>query len=277
MRWIIQHKTISFILFLILFGILPIVINILCQIQAPSEILEEPSNWLLFWGTYAAAIASFGMILITSISLYSTKQQQLNTIRYQSKLDWINQLKPILVDVVDSLDEDIMNDFLREFNNISDTPDFSEIFLSSNAKLKKAKYALRTHLMGCNDSIMTEFYQVFRKMEFDYITYLDEIAFVLKFKDGFKNPEGIPNVEYFKQQLDIFKKKCPHIKDKPNPDKIWKIAELYDYKLISKRDDILHALHFYADTHSFRMQCEYVIKEEYKIADSILNGTEQNK
>lgn len=274
MDWIYRHKVIIGIISLMTLFFLPLIINELSQIPSTYTILHAPSAWLSFWGSYIAAIASMGMIFVTALSIYKNDKQQIRALKYQSKLEWINQLKGALVEVVNCFDENIINEFYNEFKSNLEHPNFSNILITAENRIRHATFSVDTLLMGCTDTIASEFMDAFREKKITFQIYLDEICFVLQFKDRFLNSEGLSNTEYFKKQLEIFKKNTPHFKDKPNPDRIWEIAEDFEYKLISRREEILNRMLSCANSYFFRKACAKFVNEELNIADSILYGTE---
>ena len=43
----------------------PILVNFLYCVKTPYEVLQEPKEWTIFWGTYISGIASLGMLILT--------------------------------------------------------------------------------------------------------------------------------------------------------------------------------------------------------------------
>lgn len=76
-KWIVKHKTLSTILFAFIGLGFPVLVNTFSLFEARYEVLAKPSSWLLFWGTYLSALASFAMVFITWLTLRHYHKQQL--------------------------------------------------------------------------------------------------------------------------------------------------------------------------------------------------------
>lgn len=282
--WIDEHKKLSVLTFIIIVLGFPLLVNQLSLWEAKCDVFGYPSDWLLFWGTYLAAIASFGMIIISAISIHhnslenkANRDLQYNVIKYQTKQQWINQLKEAIVCALDAFDESIINEFLKKYNNHSNEQEFYNLYKGIENKLAKATNAIEMVLMGCNDSMATDFLDVFKEKKIRFMYYVDDIIYILQIPDNFQNKNGINNTEYFKQQMEIYKNNG-FINPDSNPERIWEIAEKYNFRLIGNRRQILQDLHSYAKSYSFRKQCNIFIENEIKKTEQILvNGTEQDK
>ena len=266
--------------------LLPTIFNLIISCPTPNclPIVGEPKDWLNFFAVYfSGIITAFVSFWILYKTIQTNKEEnkknrdiQTNTIRYQTKISWINQLKVAILQVIDAIDETIARDFFSKFKEKSKVHDFSSIYFTAEEKLNNASFSLETVLLGCTAPIETEFLHIFREFRIRYQLYIDDVIFLLQYPNNFKNPDKIPNTEFFKKELLIYKNNSVK-KDGSNPERIWEIAEKYEYKLISNRDEILNELFRWADTHLFKIKCKELLYVEYKIAESILNGTKQDK
>jgi hypothetical protein len=77
-----NKKYLSFLLFIGLLLIIPIILNFVLQIPSHFPIIGDSQTWLSFWASYIGAIASFAMIAVTFLTL-KQNQAQLNEIKRQ--------------------------------------------------------------------------------------------------------------------------------------------------------------------------------------------------
>lgn len=269
--------------------VIPIGVNVIIGSNFNPTSIElhgTTSDWHSFWAVYLGALIGATVpffILYTTIQNNKEENEknryiQINTIKYQTKIAWINQLKGAIIQVLDAIDETIARDFLSAFREDSNTQDFSAIYFKSEEKLKNASFSIETSLLGCHEKIEIDFLNIFREFKMRFQLYIHDVIFLLQFPNKFNNPEGVSNAEYFKKELLKYKKGSVTNINGTNPERIWEIAEKYEYKLISKRNEILQELFRWADTHFFKLKCKELLNAEYKIAESILtSGTKQKK
>jgi hypothetical protein len=62
----------------------------------------------------------------------------------------------------------------------------------------------------------------------------------------------------------------PHKENNEDVERIWVIAQKYDFEILSKRAEILHDLRFYYDTYLFNRECIHVINLMISNAEKIL-------
>ena len=186
-------------------------------------------------------------------------------------------MKEAIICARNAFDESVVNDFLKKFNPHSNNQDFSDICQDIDNKINKASFAIETVLLGCKEKIEMDFLDVFKEKRTQYQHYISDVVFVLQFPNNFKNKSGINNTEYFQQLLEEYKNSNLRYSDS-NPERIWEIAEKYNFQLISKRHEILKELLSYNDSIGFAEDSKYLIEMEIKNAEQILNnGTEQTK
>ena len=92
----------------------PIVINYILLIPTIGPVVGDNTHWLSFWGSYLAAlIPSAGAFLILYLQREDNHQEneqnrqlQINILKYQQEMQWLNEKKEILIDFALSLNKD---------------------------------------------------------------------------------------------------------------------------------------------------------------------------
>ena len=108
----------------------PFVLNWLVMIRANFTVAGTPETWIAFWPSYLSAIASFGMIALTVITLsYNNKTlsnniEQLNELKRQ----WEEEHKPNIVVSYNMIDNvaylRLVNTSKTEIRNLTISGDF---------------------------------------------------------------------------------------------------------------------------------------------------------
>lgn len=118
-----KHKYIIGVVIAVLLAI-PILLNILLQIPAIFPIVGESIDWLMFWPTYLGAAASFGMIVLTRLTL-KQNEEQLDELKHQ----WEEEHRPQISAHIFEYDQL----FYIRIKNISKVPILNlKISISSN-------------------------------------------------------------------------------------------------------------------------------------------------
>jgi hypothetical protein len=257
---------------------LPVIANwiVLCPSIVP--IAGESKDWLNFLAVYfsgiIAALVSFSILYKTietnNIENSKNRNLQVRTIRYQSKLNWINELKKAVTHISKVYDEEIINDFYQLFLLNKPHIELENLYIKAFHAADEATFQLETVIMGCNDKDIEKFYSDFREHDFRYKNYIEDILWLLKFPDGFVNSKGMSNKEFFQKELSIMRKNSPHKENNEDVERIWVIAQKYDFEILSKRAEILHDLRFYYDTYLFNKECIHVINLMISNAEKIL-------
>ena len=132
MEWAKKHIALIITIVLMIALILPLGINALYLISTDCEVLHKPSEWTMFWGGYLGAIISAGVAFIilqiqrkdneTQNKENRTKNEeenennrklQLNILRYQQEMQWLNAFRQISVEYVSAYN---YNDLIRIVN-----------------------------------------------------------------------------------------------------------------------------------------------------------------
>lgn len=106
----------------------PIVINYILLIPTIGPVVGDNTHWLSFWGSYLAAlIPSAGAFLILYLQREDNHQEneqnrqlQINILKYQQEMQWLNEKKEILIDFTLSLNKD---DLIELSNKIAANQD----------------------------------------------------------------------------------------------------------------------------------------------------------
>lgn len=106
----------------------PIVINYILLIPTIGPVVGDNTHWLSFWGSYLAAlIPSAGAFLILYLQREDNHQEneqnrqlQINILKYQQEMQWLNEKKGILIDFALSLNKD---DLIELSNKIAANQD----------------------------------------------------------------------------------------------------------------------------------------------------------
>lgn len=111
----------------------PIIINWLILRPSCFEYIGTGVDWLSFWGGYLGAIISAGVAFIilhmqrkeNETQNKANRQLQINVIKYQQNLQWLNELKTKCVDFYNAFDQnDIIN--LQNLLNKKDSATLTE-------------------------------------------------------------------------------------------------------------------------------------------------------
>lgn len=118
--WVIAISKVLLGVFIaiVIIYIIPRTINYLILKPATFEIVGDGTHWLSFWGSYLGAIISAGVAFaILCIQRYenetqnkANRQLQINVLKYQQNIQWLNELKAKCVDYYNAFDQnDIIN------------------------------------------------------------------------------------------------------------------------------------------------------------------------
>ena len=109
---------------LILIVVAPIIINYALLIPAFGPVVGDNVHWLSFWGSYLAALVSFIILFIQREDNHKENEQnrqlQINVLKYQQEMQWLNENKDILIDFALTLSKD---DLIELSNKIGEGKD----------------------------------------------------------------------------------------------------------------------------------------------------------
>lgn len=278
LHWIEKHKWLSTIIFIVLVSTFPILVNALSLYEAKYKIFGFQSAWLSFWGTYLAAVASLGMIIITAVSIHRNSEEnrknrklQSNVIKYQTQLQWVNKLKEAIISYCNAINDNVHSQFALFYNeNISQANvDFLPLIHKLEDNLNIAKFNIDSLLIGY-DSIEEKSFS--EQVKFYYSRFLDlllDLQFFFNLDDKCTN-DNLQNI--------VLKYKKAQLKEgDQDTHRIWRIIDEHNYD-IKQYSYFLTILMRRYDVQSFKTQCTDFIKYEQNKAQNILpNGTGQTQ
>lgn len=147
----INSKTYVIIVIVILVIAFPFLLNSLILIESGKAFVGKDADWLLFWGSYVSAIASFAMVYITYNALKLNKESL-----GELKRQWDEQNRPRLHFTIVSIDsiyylkiensgnEDAYNISLKFSSNFVDNH-YHENIKNQFIKLQEIKFYIEKH------------------------------------------------------------------------------------------------------------------------------------
>lgn len=279
-----MKKYIYFIL-IIIAVLIPFILNFLVGLNNPTSIpvVGNCETWINFWATYIAASIPF---IILGYTLRNNnfqnqlnreanenqnkqnKELQITLLKYQVQLNWLEQLRRVLVSATDTLSFSINDKFIARSNsnaNLGYNDIVSEAYQATNQIRTEFKVAFIGRDYDEEKSFMKS-YNYFCGL---FLNLLLDLEF-------FYSIGRVSSSEKLKLLVDKYK--TQKYSQPEEPQRIWSIIESRDY-MITNED-----LAFYLNTlllsypfDDFEKACTKLLEFENQLADYILNGTEQNK
>lgn len=267
---------------------IPILLSVACYFSMPYFNQAGSSAWLSFWGGY------LGSGIMAGVTLYVLEKQlsqnhseneanrhmQLNTIAYQTYMDWINKLQNSLANLNTILDirhlsgiAEILNDNSlgkgaeNKYKIIEICKDFQNRFIN--------EYKSFELILINKDDKEEKYYRNKIKEVIDSFSYLIEDIIILV-EHCFYSSDDTFNHSIFEKG--ITKYKDEHLQESTPYTRIWTLSENYNFALISKRQIIFQELKNSIPCSALYNISASLIKFETEKAKKILvNGTEQDK
>ncbi|MBO6030604.1 MAG: hypothetical protein J6Q22_03965 [Prevotella sp.] len=110
--------------------VFPFLLNWLVMVKTSFPVAGNPDTWIAFWPSYLSAIASFGMIALTIITLYYNNKTLSNNIEQLNELkrQWEEEHKPNIVVSYNMIDNvaylRLVNTSKTEIRNLTISGDF---------------------------------------------------------------------------------------------------------------------------------------------------------
>ena len=279
LNWIEKNKWLSAIIFIILVSVFPILVNALSLCEAKYKVFGFQSPWLSFWGTYLAAVASLGMIIITAVSIHRNSEDnkknreiQSNVIKYQTRLQWINQLKEVITSYCDSINDNVHGQFALFYNeHISQTNvNFSSLIHELSSRATYTKFKIDSCLIGSDDPKETFFSGQVYSYYIRFTDLLLDLQFFFTLDNKCTSNDLQKKVSNYKnaQLKSDYQKQHSH--------RIWEIINEYNYDIAQYNQFLIILMRRY-NVQSFKTDCVNFIKYEQNKAENILYGTEQTK
>ncbi len=232
--------------------------------------------------TAVSAIASAVMIIITGISIICNNRQnkhnreaseyqnnqnrdiQIKTIKYQSRLDWLNLLKREIVNLGEVLRFDIVDRFIGREHDAN-----NNLISECINKVNTAKASVIATLIGHNLPKEIQFITTLDIFIKRYIYFLFDLEFYNSLDFDISREEMKETVHSYM----VSKRGTGFERNR-----IWSIIALADYKsdsinMSSYLNRLIKEYHF----EEFETSYLDLIRYEYTLANNIINGTEQHK
>lgn len=273
--WIDEHKKLSVLTFIIIVLGFPLLVNQLSVWEAKCDVFGYPSDWLSFWGTYLAAIASFGMIIISAISIHrnslenkANRDLQYNVIKYQNQQSWILQLKEAICRSCITLGFSINDNFIEK-SNASLNAKYGDIISTAFEAANESKFLLYTVLIGHKAPEEISFIEKLDFFTTRYFEFLFDLQFFFSLGLNISSEKLKEEVEKYKSQKQL-NVKASH--------RIWAIIESKDYSIGTKSfsyylNTLIKEYHF----EEYENACVNLIHFEESLANKILDVTKQDK
>lgn len=282
MKSIKSSNYIKVILIVIGYVTLPFILNYILGLDNPTNypIIGNPSDWLGFWAVYLGTAIPLIVVWLTirdnNKQNTQNRELQTNVLEYQIKIQWINQLTTILLKCKSILSRDIVNELYLPFTKCQEQI-LPSIYKDVTDQIDSITFEFKVLFPEETDEIEIKFYGVLKEQILRFKALLDDTMFILRFNSSFSAPNNIPNTRYFEELLNSYRQNSSQSKD--DSGRIWEIAKLHDFKLLSNRPQILSDLKNGYRLHAFEIQCIAFLKHEHKKAKKLLseNVTEQNK
>lgn len=169
----------------------PIVINYLLLIPTIGPVVGDDVHWLSFWGSYLAAlIPTVGAFMILYIqrrdSLGENEKRrkendenrnlQINILKYQQEMQWLNEKRDILIDCVMSLSRDNLIELSNKMQTqqfiLLDIKHLLERLVRNDSRIGFMRVSTKTQEYNKFDTIRKNAYEAYREALLD----IQEIA-----------------------------------------------------------------------------------------------------
>lgn len=241
---------------------------------------EETRGFFSFWINVFMVAASTGMIIITSKSITrnaleneNNRKLQINSILYQTNIEWINKLKGEVSNFFEAINDNVYIKFALEFNKaeVNLNLNFSELISSLTQNVNRAKLNLGTLFIGEKDNRTVEYE---RKIQIYYDRYL---KLLLDLQFFFSINKLWLQEEFEEEVLKYANQQSKYDGESIKSNRIWEIIKEFDYNLNNYSDFLLILMRRY-DIQSFRNESDNFIQYKISKANQILtNGIEQDK
>lgn len=260
-----KYKAIIIVLILI-----PIVLGVACYYSVPFFNKAGSSAWLSFWGGYIGSTIMAGVTLyVLHAQLEQNHQEneenrliQINTIKYQTKIAWINQLRTVITYSQENLAFSVQNVYEQQM--VADKTSINQITMNLFENANKVKREFVTVLYGCGeyeDAFIT-FLDSFCKR---YLCYLFDLEFLygidnsitpslLKDRVAEYQKMKHTSIRHSKRLSSIIEERCYGTENEDFAYYVNELIKRYEFE-------------------DFELKCLELLKYEFKTANDLLNGT----
>ena len=191
---------------------IPILINILILKPRLFDIVGTSTDWLSFWGGYLGAIISAGVAFAilciqrqdnekqskknrdeNEIQNKSNRQLQLNVIKYQQQVQWLNELKSKCIEYFNAFDQ---NDIINLCNlihknkkeTIQEAEDLIKILINNN---NKVTFALEFLFSKERDEKEKNILSALQKYNLAYKALIYDVQFIIRILKKHEDPNQL--------------------------------------------------------------------------------------
>lgn len=276
MEWIKKKWTLlSLILIglIVVFLIIPICVNLLLGSTfnpTPFELNGTTSDWHNFWAVYLGALIGASVpFMILYFTIQNNKSEndknrkiQIDTIKYQTKIAWINQLRDAI-----GYSQELLSFVVTEKYNQSKSSMYqltAELFDNAN----KVKRRFISVLWGM-DQVEQQFLNFTANFCERYLCFIFDLEFLYSLEDSITQDE-------LKSKVSLYKKRKNSLKYSEK--RIWYIIEERDCSTdVQDRTYYINEISKRYEFNTFESKCQELLKYELTQANKILNGTKQDK
>ncbi len=275
---------------IVAFLIIPMSVNLLIGSTfnpTPFKLNGTTSDWHSFWSVYLGALIG---ATVPFIILYKTiknnkaennenRKLQLNTIAYQTQMQWINTLKNAIQQITEAFSILWLDEIYLICKETNDSNSYNNYHLileklkQISDRVNRATDNLRLTIIGKNDNTEVELanrFELLRERFCDLISDLSALTLI-----SFHNGTDDYLMDQFEKALDEHKSKCTTIEEDSH--RLWSIAAKHQNLLKKNRTVIVEDLIKCYHSKFIYDWCKQFIEYETNKAVIILNGTEQDK
>ena len=266
------------IICLILYIATPFLINYLVGCQNPTQlkIVGNGETWINFWSVYFSGLIPFIALWFTirhnraesQRIIQANKEQndlnrqlQIDTIKYQMRLERLEKLRTAIVNMSEALSFNVADKFINKTNCL----DLNNVVSAEFNKVNRAKSFLGSFLINCEHSQETEFVEFVDKFCRRYFDLLFDLEFLHSITFNIPNDKLKQDVVKYRESKRDRSIDC---------NRIWSIIESRNYQSDNKsmsfyHNKLMECYHF----DIFEKKCRELIRFEKKLAEQSLNET----
>lgn len=242
-----------------------------------------PTQWAIFWSTYLAAMASFGMILVTARSIFCSRKEnetnrilQTEILRFQFKQNELNEIRRLISSFIQSFDLDDLYLIPSQFNVGGGKHrvllKLKSICDASNTAYFNLKFALQSYENSSHSQFLLYIEEVFGV----YSALISDIAWFVDFipENDDIDFDVLPKLN--ESVIKDFRSHyaCPAT-DEDN--RIWHIIEKYDYNIFSYEKILQERIDSFESFLLEDASAEFILSEKSKLEKQLYNVTEKNQ
>lgn len=279
-----------FIGIIVVFIVIPICVNLIIGSSfnpTPFELCGTTSDWHNFWSVYLGALIGATVpFIILYKTLHNNKVQneenrklQLNSIAYQTQMQWVNTLKNAIQEITDAFNNLWLDEIYLLYRETNDSNSYQNYHLILGKlkeicnRVNRASDNIRLTIVGKKDDEEIDLANRFEELRERYCDLISDLSALTLI--SFHNGTDDYLMTHFEKELNEHKSKCTSVEDDSH--RLWSIAAKHKNLLKKKRTVIVEELIKSYHSKFIYDWCYQFIEYETNKAENILNGTEQDK